>query len=58
MSLLDDECKNDGKFTPKPRRYRSPHDFQSDEERLGELNNLGRGEVTEDFSDSPHADRV
>lgn len=57
MGLLDDvpprfDAKNLGKG------YRSPHDRQTEEEKLSELNNLGRGEVTEDYSDSPHADRV
>ena len=29
-----------------------------DMENLGDLNNLGHDEITEDFADSPHADRV
>ena len=34
-----------------------PKKFQSDDDRLSELNNLGRKEVTEDFSDSPFLDK-
>lgn len=30
----------------------APKKFQSEDERLGELNNLGRKEITEYFSDS------
>lgn len=56
MGLLDDVPP---RYTPPTgKRYRSPHDKLSEEERLSELNNLERGEVTEDYSDSPHADRV
>jgi len=29
-----------------------------DDKNLEELNNLGHEEITEDFSDSPYADRV
>lgn len=54
MGLLDDFKP---RFQPKPKTYRSPHDTQTDEQRLSELNNMDRSEVTEDYSDSPHADR-
>lgn len=33
------------------------HNLKKEEENLSDLNNLGRKEVTEDFADSPHADR-
>ncbi len=58
MNLLDPD--------PKPlykppvgskRKYVSEHDRLSEEQRLAELNNLGRGETTEDFGDSPFANR-
>ncbi len=32
-------------------------DLKKADEVAGEFNNLGHAEVTEDFSDSPHADR-
>lgn len=40
-------------LAPKPRRDREQYDPDA---RLGELNNLGRREVREDFGDSPHLD--
>lgn len=52
MGLLDPVPE---RYTPPSggrRSYRSPHDGQSAEDKLSELNNLGRGEVTEDYSDS------
>lgn len=56
MGLLDDDYKP--RFTPKKGRvYRSEHDSQTEEQKLTELNNLERKENTEDFADSPHADR-
>lgn len=57
MGLLDDDYTP--RFQPKDRtghHRRSSDDTQQDRDE--ELNNLGREEVTEDFSDSPHADRV
>lgn len=33
-------------------------DAENADKNLGELNNEGHAEITEDFSDSPHADRV
>ena len=52
MGLLD----FDDTYVPpyKGRKYeRKP----TEEEKQQLLNNLDRGEVTEDFGDSPHADR-
>ena len=39
-----------------PKLYTPPktHGIRKEEERLSELNNLGRKELTEGFSDSPH----
>lgn len=57
--LLDDDPKP--RYTPptlSKRRYVSEHDRLSEEQRLSELNNLERTEATEDFGDSPFADRV
>ena len=60
MSLLPEiidgkivEQESSGPFIPPSERLRI-----SDEARLSELNNFGHEEVTEDFSDSPFADRV
>lgn len=54
MGLLD----FDEHYTP---RYRPPRankeERLSEEQNLSELNNLGHEKVTEDFSDSPFADR-
>jgi len=52
MELLNDDSNPKPRFTPKTR-YKSP----TEEERLSELNNLDRDEVTEDFSDSPFLDK-
>lgn len=59
MSLLDDTGYTP-RFTPgkSKKRYTAENEFKSEEEKLSELNNMGREEVTEDYSDSPHADRV
>tara|TARA_R100001086_G_scaffold170822_2_gene93338 strand:- start:953 stop:1132 length:180 start_codon:yes stop_codon:yes gene_type:complete len=54
MGLLDDDYVPP--FKPKERRYRKQTAL-SQESRDSELNNLEREEVTEDFSDSPFADR-
>lgn len=49
MGLLDDDYKPP--FTPPgERRYKSKGNFE-------ELNNFDRKEVSEDFGDSPFADR-
>lgn len=37
-------------FAPKTKSTA----YQSEDERLSELNNYGRNKVSEDFSDSPH----
>lgn len=56
MSFFDDEPKP--LYTPpKPKRY-VKQTALSQEERDLALNNEGREEVTEDFGDSPFADRV
>lgn len=59
MGLLDD---NPVPLYKPPvggkKLYISEHDRLTEEERLSELNNLERGETTEDFGDSPFADRV
>lgn len=43
---------------PEPGLFKPPamtwYQQNVEEERLKELNNLGRREVTQDFSDSPH----
>ena len=54
--LLDDDPTP--RFVPKTKGYQSPYDRMSEERRLEELNNLEREELTEDYSDSPFADRV
>lgn len=61
MGLLPDI--EDGKLVEtqkQPTPYTPPrtHHLLKEEERLSELNNLGRKPVTEDFSDSKFADRV
>lgn len=60
MGLLDDDGYKP-RYTPptgSKRVYRSEHDRQSEEQKLSELNNMDREEATEDFGDSPFADRV
>lgn len=42
-----------GLYNPQQRGARE----QTEEERMSEFNNLGHKPVTEDFEDSPHADR-
>ena len=51
MGLLDFDDTYKPPFTSK----RGATDMERD--NLDELNNLGRKKVTEDFEDSPHADR-
>lgn len=43
--------------TQGKRVYRDAHAGMTEEQKLKELNNLDRGEVTEDFEDSSFADR-
>lgn len=52
MGLLDFDDHYKPPFSP-PRAEKK----RSEEENLSELNNLGRKHVSEDFEDSPHADR-
>jgi len=57
MGLLDDDYKPP--FKPKKRTGRFANESAlMQEQRDAELNNLDRTEVTEDFGDSPFADRV
>ena len=56
MGLLDDDVPELWK-PPEPKRYRNQTAL-SQEERDQELNNFDRPEVTEDYGDSPHADRI
>lgn len=56
MGLLDDVKP---RYMPprfRSKKYKSGFDEQ-DQERLSEINNMDRKEVTEDFGDSPFADR-
>ena len=57
MGLLDNEPTPLYQPPKKTGRYAN-ESAERQEARDGELNNLGRGEVTEDFSDSPFSDRV
>jgi len=58
MGLLDYEEPKKRYSKPKPTgKYRRESE-ESQEQRDAELNNFGRGEVTEDFGDSNFADRV
>lgn len=56
MSFLPD-ITDDGEIEekPLPKLYTPPRTFQirKEEEKLADLNNLGREEVSQDFSDSP-----
>ena len=58
MGFLPDIDEN-GKLIPekKPFFFRIPENLKSDIEQFSELQNYGRKEVSEDFSDSPFADR-
>lgn len=59
MGFFDSDPKP--RYTPpsgSKRGYVSEHDRQTEEQKLSELNNLERGEVTEDFGDSAFADRI
>lgn len=58
MNLLDDVPP---RYTPPLHTkavYHSEHDRLNEEQRLAELNNLGTAKMTEDFADSPFADRI
>jgi hypothetical protein len=55
MGLLDDDVPPLWK-PPKPRRYEK-QTILSQQQRDDELNNHDREPITEDFSDSPFADR-
>lgn len=58
MGLLDDDNYTP-RFTPKKKTGRFHNESPLEQEnRDAELNNLNRDEVTEDFGDSPHADRI
>lgn len=57
MGLLDDDYKPPFKPKQKTGRFHN-ESVLAQEERDRELNNLNRGEVTEDFGDSPFADRI
>jgi len=56
MGLLDDDYVPLYK-PPEEKKYRKTTAL-SQAERDFELNNMGRGKVTEDFADSPFADRI
>lgn len=56
MGLLDDDYKAPWTPPKSDKRYKRQTAL-SQEARDAELNNHDRGEVTEDFSDSPFADR-
>ena len=58
MGLLDFDDTYVPPFTPKEGRKAVKQTALSQESRDSELNNLDHDEVTEDFSDSPHAGRV
>lgn len=59
MGLLDFEDTFVPRFTPKEEsRKARKQTALSQEARDAELNNHDRGEVTEDFADSPFADRA
>ena len=53
MGLLDFEKTYKPLYVPPSKRK-----HLSEEERQTQLNNYGRGQVTKDFADSPHADRI
>ena len=57
MGLLDDDYKPPYQ-PPKHTTKYVKQTVLSQEARDAELNNEGRAEVTEDFSDSPFADRT
>lgn len=57
MGLLDNDPKPLYRPPQKTGRY-AKESAETQQLRDGELNNLGRGEVTEDYSDSPFSDRV
>lgn len=57
MGLLDDDYTPPYQPPKKTGRY-ARESAETQEQRDAELNNLGRKEMTEDFSDSSFADRV
>lgn len=58
MSLLDfDDTYTPPFKAPEPKRYEKQTAL-TQEARDAALNNEGRSEVTEDYSDSPFADRI
>jgi hypothetical protein len=58
MGLLDNDNYTPRYTPPKNKKvYNSEHDKQTEEKKLEELNNMDRGEVTQDFGDSNFADR-
>lgn len=57
MGLLDDDDFVPRYIPPKNRRY-VQQTVLSQQSRDEELNNHDRSEVTEDFADSPFADRI
>ncbi len=56
MGLLDDDYVPLWQ-PPKPKRYQN-QTVLTQQQRDNDLNNLNRPEVTEDFGDSPFADRI
>ncbi len=62
MSLLDFDDTYVPPYNPKDYtregKKRIKETVLSQEARDSELNNFGRAEVTEDFGDSPFADRI
>ena len=58
MGLLDFEDTFVPRFDPKESRKYRKQTALSQEARDAELNNMDHDEVTEDFGDSPFADRV
>lgn len=60
MGFLPDIDENGNIVEDTSKRLYTPprtHHLLKEEARLSELNNLGRKEVTEDFSDSPHLNK-
>lgn len=57
MGLLDFEEDYTPPFKPRESKRYEKQTALSQQGRDSELNNMGHEEVTEDFSDSPFADR-
>jgi hypothetical protein len=57
MGLLDFEDPKPLYTPPKKTGAFNRESAETQQNRDGELNNFGRKEVTEDFADSPFADR-